>query len=586
MPIPQSFIDELRVRLPVSEVVGKRIKLRKAGREWKGLSPFNQEKTPSFFCNDQKQAWFDFSSGRNGTIFDFVMATEGLTFPEAVERLAGMAGLPMPKRSRDEAKAEEHRRTLYEVLELAARFFEQTLVARAGVRGRGYCADRGIDPATQMQFRIGYALAERFALKEVLGAQGITTETMIEAGLLVHGEDIPVPYDRFRERVMFPITDLRGRIVGFGGRALHPDAKAKYLNSPETALFHKGSLLFNGAAARKAAHEGAKVFVVEGYIDAIAMAKVGYGATVAPLGTALTEEQLALLWRMTDEPVVCFDGDPAGRRAAYRAIDTALPHLAPGKSLMFAVLPNGRDPDDVIRGGGREAMAAVLGGARPLADLLWQRETEAGGFETPERRAALEARIEGLVATIVDRKVRHHYSQDLRNRCWHLFKPAGRAASRRAIAITNDVVSSRVVRDGAATELAILAALLRWPRLIDEDPELAASLEFVDPEVGLAHQALLTWAAGEAMTDARSVLAGAGFADVLARTELVTILLPDGDGLSEWWQRAVTLSRAQAEQRAAAAALHETPDEEAMDRLRAANAALESALAVPVKEAT
>src|SRR4249919_2115885 len=270
MRFPPNFLDELRARLPVSEVVGRRVRLKRAGREWKGLSPFNKEKTPSFFVNDQKASWVDFSAGRNGDIFDFVMATEGVEFPEAVERLAAMAGVPMPVATQEAEAEQRHRRGLHDVCELAAKFFETTLASRAGAKARGYLADRGLEPSTQLQFRVGYAPGERYALKEHLGGQGFTVEMMNEAGLLVHGDDIPVPYDRFRDRVMFPITDLRGRVVAFGGRALEKDIPAKYLNSPETPLFHKGGTLYNIASARKAAHEGAQIVVVEGYIDVIA----------------------------------------------------------------------------------------------------------------------------------------------------------------------------------------------------------------------------------------------------------------------------------------------------------------------------
>ncbi len=331
MRFSPEFLDELKDRLPVSEVVGRRVQLKKAGREWKGLSPFNKEKTASFFVNDQKQAWFDFSSQKNGSIFDFIMLTEGVTFPEAVERLASMAGMPLPKVSEEAEAQESKRKTLHDVMELAAKFFEATLAARAGAKARGYLADRGLDPATQLKFRIGYAPGERFALKEHLGEQGVPVADMIETGLLIAGDDIPVPYDRFRDRVMFPITDFRGRIIAFGGRALSPDAPAKYLNSPETPLFHKGSNLYNGAAARAAVHDGATLIVVEGYVDVIAMVGAGYPATVAPLGTALTEDQLGLIWKMADEPVLCFDGDGAGRRAAFRAVDLALPQASPGQ---------------------------------------------------------------------------------------------------------------------------------------------------------------------------------------------------------------------------------------------------------------
>ena len=430
MRFPPQFLDELRERLLVSEVVGRRVRLKKAGREWRGLSPFNQEKTPSFFVNDQKSMWFDFSSGKNGNIFDFVMMTEGLTFPEAVERLAGEAGLALPTISREEEARDERRKTLNDVMELAAKFFEATLASRAGAKARGYLADRGLDPATQVKFRLGYGPAERFALKEHLGKEGISTADMVEAGLLVAGEDIPVPYDRFRDRVMFPITDLRGRVIAFGGRALEKDAQAKYLNSPETPLFHKGATLYNIAAARAAAHKGAPVIAVEGYVDVIAMVTAGFEATVAPLGTALTADQLILLWKMADEPTLCFDGDSAGRRAAYRAVDLALPLIKAGKSLKFASLPEGHDPDDLVRAGGREAISEVIGAARPLAHVLWMRETEAGGFDTPERRAAFEARIAEVTAAIGDDSVRKYYRREFGDRLRQMFDAGDRPQAR------------------------------------------------------------------------------------------------------------------------------------------------------------
>jgi len=423
MRFTPEFLEEIRARLPTSEVVGRRVKLKKAGREWKGLSPFQQEKTPSFFVNDQKQAWFDFSSGMNGNIFDFVMKTEGVGFPEAVERLASMAGMPLPVATPDAARQELRRRTLYDVMELAAKFFADTLASRNGAKARGYLADRAILPQTQLQFRLGYAPPDRFALKEYLGGQGIPVEDMIEVGLLVTGDNAPVPFDRFRDRVMFPITDGRGRVIAFGGRALEKDVPAKYLNSPETPLFHKGDNLYNLASARQAAHNGAQLIVVEGYVDVIAMVTSGFSGAVAPLGTALTENQLALLWKMADEPILCFDGDRAGQKAAYRAADLALPHLKPDKSLRFATLPEGQDPDDLARSGGRGAIEEVISATRPLADVLWTREIEGGSFATPERRAGLEARIGELANTIRDEVVRRYYRQDLSQRLQTTFAP-------------------------------------------------------------------------------------------------------------------------------------------------------------------
>src|SRR5215467_1888735 len=519
MRFSPQFLDELRARLPVSEVVGRRVKLRKAGREWKGLSPFNKEKTPSFTVNDQKGFYHDFSSGKHGDIFDFVIETEGLTFPEAVERLAAEAGMPLPQVSHEEEAREEKRRTLADVMEMAAQFFEATLAGRIGAKARGYLADRGLDPATQVKFRLGYAPNERFALKEHLGNQGVSGDDMVAAGLLVSADDIPVPYDRFRDRVMFPIADLRGRVIAFGGRALEKDAQPKYLNSPETALFHKGAILYNVAAARAAAHKGAPLIAVEGYTDVIAMVSVGLEATVAPLGTALTAEQLLLLWKMADEPTLCFDGDAAGRRAAYRAVDLALPLIKPGKSLKFASLPEGHDPDDLVRASGREAINEVIGAARPLAQVLWMRETEAGGFDTPERRAAFEARLAEVTAMIADDSVRKYYRREFGDRLRRLFevdeqpkvrqRPGRMAksewrmvkggkmdrrplsairplAGERYVAASAQLPASPVHRGHRAAialrEALILQAVINHPWLLHEHLEELAGVEFRHPE--------------------------------------------------------------------------------------------------------
>jgi DNA primase len=558
MRFSPQFLDELKARLPVSEVVGRRVKLVRAGREFKGLSPFNKEKTPSFFVNDQKQAWFDFSSGKNGSIFDFVMESEGVSFPEAVERLAQMAGMPLPKISREEEARAARRKTLHDITELAAKFFQDTLASRAGAKARGYLADRGLDAATQLKFRLGYAPPERYALKEHLGAQGIPTEDMIEAGLLISGDDIPVPFDRFRDRVMFPITDLRGRVIALGGRALEKDAQAKYLNSPETPLFHKGATLYNIAAARQAAHDGAPLIAVEGYIDVIAMVTAGFGGTVAPLGTALTEDQLGLMWKMADEPVLCFDGDGAGVRAAYRAVDLAMPRLKPGKSLRFALLPQGQDPDDLVRSGGREAVSEVIDAARPLADMLWARETEGHTFDTPERRAALEARVNDVTASIVDDAVRRYYRQDFGSRLTNFFAPvqpprrdarrgadwrerreddrrrsgASRGADRMMpmmpyVVASQQLASSPVHRGHRTTvprrEALILQTALNHPWLLHDHLEELASLEFRHADAERVKGALIDIAAHAAVLDAealRAELAARNLVNVMERIAL------------------------------------------------------------------
>jgi DNA primase len=344
------------------------------------------------------------------------METEGLTFPEAVERLAAEAGLPMPKVSEREAGVEELRQRLHAVLDASAAYFETALAGTQGAEARRYIERRGLRRETIATFRLGFAPPSRSALKEHLAKLGFTPDEMNQSGMLIHGDDIPVSYDRFRNRVMIPITDLKGRVIAFGGRALDPDTPAKYLNSPETPLFHKGHVLFNAHRARAAAHARSRVIAVEGYLDVTALHEAGFPEAVAPLGTALTEDQVAILWRMAPEPILCFDGDSAGRKAAYRAVDVVLPQLKPGSSVSFAFLPDGVDPDDLVRQQGPEAMEAVLARTRPLSGVLFEREWAAGDWSTPERRAALEQRLRGLVQTIADPGVRGHYEQDVRRR--------------------------------------------------------------------------------------------------------------------------------------------------------------------------
>jgi DNA primase len=597
MRFSPQFLDELRARLPVSEVVGRRVKLIKAGREWKGLSPFNKEKTPSFFVNDQKQAWFDFSSGKNGSIFDFIMITDGVGFPEAVERLASMAGVPLPMVSEEEEAREEKRKTLHDVMELAAKFFEAQLASRVGAKARGYLADRALTSATQLKFRMGYAPGERYALKEHLGKEGVPVPDMVEAGLLIAGDDIPVPYDRFRDRVMFPIQDFRGRIIAFGGRALAADAQAKYLNSPETPLFHKGSNLYNGFTARSAVHDGAPLIVVEGYVDVIAMVTAGYPATVAPLGTALTEEQLGILWKMADEPVLCFDGDKAGQRAAYRAADLALPRLRPGKSLRFALLPEGQDPDDLFRSGGKEAIDDVLDGARPLAAMLWTREVEASSLDTPERRAALEAKIKTLVQGIGDESVRRYYAQDFEGRLRNLMQPnaardgagprrnvwpgrfgdnarggsqgwqrnrgpGGRLPpGREPLAQPSAKLSSSSIVRGHRTalpprEALILMAVINHPWLLEQNAEKLSALEFLNSDADQLRRVILDAATGEEPLEpeaVRAAVVGRGLSGVLARVEGAITHPSDWpartgaspEDVGPWWTHVVALHHKQ-----------------------------------------
>jgi DNA primase len=422
MKYPPSLLDDIRARLPVSQVVGRKVQLKKAGREWKGLSPFKQERTPSFYINDQKGFYHCFASGEHGDIFTFLMKTEGLSFPEAIERLAEEAGVPLPKGEARNPALEDQRKRLYDLLEASAVFFETAYASPAAEAARRYVSERrGLSAATVAAFRLGFAPDSRNALKQHLARLGFTNEEMIVSGMLIGGEDIPVSYDRFRNRVMFPITDLRGRVVAFGGRALEADVPAKYLNSPETPLFHKGNILFNAHKARSAAHKAGRVVAVEGYMDVVALAAAGFGEAVAPLGTALTEDQLKLLWRFAHEPILCFDGDSAGRKAAHRALDVALPQLEPGKSLRFAFLPDGLDPDDLVRQQGRAAMETVLSSTRSFVDVLFEREWGGGDWSTPERRARLEADLGNLVSRIGHEQVRSYYADDIRERLTRAF---------------------------------------------------------------------------------------------------------------------------------------------------------------------
>ena len=427
MRFPPSFLDDIRARVSISSVVGRRVawdrRKTNAGKgDYWACCPFHNEKSPSFHVDDRKGRYHCFGCKQSGDIFTFLVEKEGASFPEAVERLASEAGLPMPVVSEDEVRREEVRASLYDVMEIAARFFEAELQSARGAKARGYLSDRQLTPAIQKEFRLGYGPDDRHALRDHLAAQKITVEQMAEAGVVISGDEIPVAYDRFRDRVMFPIRDPRGRVIAFGGRALRADVPAKYLNSPETPLFHKGAVLYNHDKARGPAHETGEIIAVEGYVDVIAMHRAGLTHAVAPLGTALTEDQLALLWKMVAEPTLCFDGDSAGIKASYRALDLALPLLKPGHSLKFALLPEGQDPDDLLKAQGPDAVKAVVLAAEPLSDVIWRRALTENDRATPERRAQFEKDLRILVSQIGDENVRKHYMADLAQRFDQLFQ--------------------------------------------------------------------------------------------------------------------------------------------------------------------
>ncbi len=549
MRYPPHILEEIRARLPASDVIGRRVKLKKAGREWKGLSPFNAEKSPSFYVNDQKQFYHCFSSGKHGDVFDFLMETEGVSFPEAVERLAGEAGVVLPKPSADSSESERQRKDALEVMELASLFFEDQLRARAGTQARAYLDGRALGERVRAQFRLGYAPPDRYALRDHLAAKGVEKAVMAELGLLVSGEGIAVPYDRFRDRVMFPISDSRGRVVAFGGRAMQNDAKAKYLNSPETPLFRKGQLLYNLHAARKAAHERGTIIAVEGYVDVIAMTLAGHAEAVASLGTALTEDQLGLLWRHANEPILCFDGDKAGQRAAFRVLEVALPMLEPGRSLLFAMLPQGQDPDDLLRSGGAAAIDAVLDAARPLVEVLWARETESASLDTPERRAGLARTLREAVAGIRDETVRRFYRDEIEGRLRQLSGGAGRrearahgaangsgsgfrrsmrpndtpASPRLTVKFNPLLASAAAPTHGGAfqeREAMIVASLLVHPELLGIEEEELAALELENADAKALRAFLLDRAADAAIVDPELMgqhLERAGLTDAAAR---------------------------------------------------------------------
>lgn len=428
MALPTQFLDELRARLTLSTVIGRAIKLTRAGREFKACCPFHKEKSPSFFVNDDKGFYHCFGCGAHGDVITFEMENTSLSFREAVEKLAAQAGLEVPRESPRAREEERQRASLQDVAEAACRFFESQLRLPPGKEGMAYLRRRGLDDATIAHFRLGWAPVAG-ALKAGLARQGIDEGQMVEVGLLKRRDDGSV-VDYFRERVIFPITDRRGRVIAFGGRIL-TDAQPKYLNSPDTPLFHKGSVLYGLAQAREAAGKAGEIIVTEGYMDVIALARAGFPQAVAPLGTALTETQIEELWKLADEPVLCFDGDAAGQRAAGRAAERALGVLRPGKSLRFALMPAGQDPDDLIRDSGPQTMRGVLDQARSLLDVVWTRTLEGRSLETPERRAALEADLNTLVGRIGERSVQSHYRSALRDRMWQLFRSQGRGGQSR-----------------------------------------------------------------------------------------------------------------------------------------------------------
>jgi DNA primase len=543
MSLPPNFLDELRTRTSLSQVVGRKVlwdtrKSNQAKGDMWAPCPFHQEKTASFHVDDRKGYYYCFGCQAKGDAISFVRETENVGFMEAVEILAAEAGMQMPERDPQAQEKSDHRTRLTEVMEQAVRFFGRQLRSGAGADARDYLSRRGLDQTTQERFGIGFAPPGWQTLWDHLIGHGVPGEEIIEAGLAKPSQKGGKPYDTFRNRIMFPIRDPRGRAIAFGGRAMDPNDNAKYLNSPETTLFDKSRTLYNHGPAREAAGKGQPLVVAEGYMDVIALASGGFEAAVAPLGTAVTEHQLQMLWRITDEPVMALDGDGAGLRAAYRVIDTALPLLEAGKSLRFVLLPEGQDPDDLIRSEGRDAMRSLLTDAQPMVQLLWRRETEGRVFDSPERKAALDKTLRDRIRTIKDPSLRNHYGEEIKRLRWELFRgpsrqaqPGPRRSSMQAPSKpADDTRASLLVAGGKDVEIrlreaVILAALLVTPELIPEFEAKIEEMPCADRDHAALKACLLRHAgdAADAVRTAADTAVGGDALEMLCRARHVAI---------------------------------------------------------------
>ena len=584
MALPPQFLDELRARTPMQALVGRRVKLSKSGRNWKGCCPFHGEKSPSFYVYDDH--FHCFGCGAHGDAITFWMQASGASFPEAVESLAAEAGLEVPKASREQVQAERRRLDLHGVLDLAQAGFARRLGDREGTAALSYLRGRGLSDATIARFGLGWSGDGRGALLAELKGGEVTPERALEAGLLREAEDGALR-ELYWGRITFPIRDRRGRLISFGGRALG-DAKPKYINGPDTPVFHKRRTLYALDLARDAVRGGQRLVVAEGYMDVIALHQSGFTGAVAPLGTALTEEQLAELWRLSPEPVLCFDGDAAGARAAERAITLALPLLTPGYSLLIATLPAGEDPDSLIRRDGKRAFEAVLDGAQPLVEALFAALARGVG-DGPEQRAALRTRLEAAAATIGDRTLAYEYKAALRDRFFGLrrrARPAPPRPARPAAAIE----ASQAERARLLTGI-----LLRHPSLLRDTEEAYAALD-LPPDLARLREEILH-VTGHAALDSATLLAHlqhSGTADEAARVlsaamPLAASARPDAmpaEAEAEWWHIFGLMHRARLEDEVAAAsrAFAAAPDENSQRRLIALCTAL-GALPVPEGDA-
>jgi DNA primase len=524
------FLDELRARTLLSSLIGKTTKLQKAGREWRACCPFHNEKSPSFYVNDDKAFYHCFGCGAHGDAIRWMTDQRGLPFIDAVKDLVQAAGMEMPALDRRSAEKAERAKGLHEACADAAAWFTEQLNGIAGAEARAVLERRGIKAETAKAFSLGFAPDSRGKLKTALKEYG--DALLVEAGLLIKVDD-KEPYDRFRGRLMIPIRDPRGRTIAFGGRIIG-EGEPKYLNSPETPLFDKGRTLYNLDRAAPASRKSGRVLVVEGYMDVIALAQAGFGEAVAPLGTALTEMQLERLWRLVDVPILCFDGDSAGQKAAIRAAQRALPMLTPGRSLSFVTLPAGQDPDDLVRAKGAQAFEALLAEPEPLVSRLWEYELAAEPLDTPEQKAGLKQRLSELAATIADANVRQEYSNDFNERAYQRFSrkrepfvPRAQNAPRRGggkwqppAPAGGHHPAAQGIRAGGIDRVlgkAVLAGLIRHPAEIARHIEVLGSLKKADGALGRLFEAVVDLALEDRALDSErlvTILASSGFDDV------------------------------------------------------------------------
>jgi len=495
MAFSPRFLEDIKNRISLVEIIGRTVRLIKKGREFHGLCPFHQEKTPSFTVNEDKGFFHCFGCGEHGSIFDFIMKTRNLSFPEAVEQLADEANIEIPKTTPEELRKQRRARGIHEVMELATVYYQNLLRSPSGEKAVQYLEQRGIKDNSIKEFRLGFAPNNRNQLKIELSKKGISDTLMIEAGLLIQPENAEsLPYDRFRSRIIFPIGDKRGKIIAFGGRTLGK-GEPKYLNSPETPIFTKGHNLYSLDRASNSINKTDKIIVVEGYTDVISLYQAGYKNCVAPLGTALTESQVRLLWRWTSEPILCFDGDTAGQRAAGRAATNILPHLKPEKSLSFVLLPEGEDPDNLIKTKGVSAIKSLINVAVPLSEILWRISKVGYRIETPEDRAGFDKRLREMALLIEDKTVQKYYLDSFKQRLWEEFarrkKPSEYGKKANVSLPIKKSSTSGVIDVNLIQQAILIITLINYPILFEKIGEQLAAIEFNSSELDKLRQEVL-----------------------------------------------------------------------------------------------